>query len=118
MIVALLFAAFLFGSIPTGYVIAMIKGVDLRKVGSGNIGATNVLRAMGKGAAIITLAGDVLKGVIPVSSFQDSWYRFLCRSPIHALHSKVSSDWPPSWGTISRYSSSSRGAKGSQRALA
>jgi len=47
--------AFLFGSIPTGYVIAMIKGVDLRKVGSGNIGATNVLRAMGKGAAIITL---------------------------------------------------------------
>jgi len=44
----------------------MIKGVDLRKVGSGNIGATNVLRAMGKGAAIITLAGDVLKGVIPV----------------------------------------------------
>ena len=66
MIVALLFAAFLFGSIPTGYVIAMIKGVDLRKVGSGNIGATNVLRAMGKGAAIITLAGDVLKGVIPV----------------------------------------------------
>ncbi len=66
MIVALLFAAFLFGSVPTGYVIAMIKGVDLRKVGSGNIGATNVLRAMGKGAAIITLAGDVLKGVIPV----------------------------------------------------
>jgi glycerol-3-phosphate acyltransferase PlsY len=66
MIVALLFAAFLFGSIPTGYVIAKIKGVDLRKVGSGNIGATNVLRAMGKGAAIITLAGDVLKGVIPV----------------------------------------------------
>ena len=48
MIVALLFAAFLFGSIPTGYVIATIKGVDLRKVGSGNIGATNVLRAMGK----------------------------------------------------------------------
>ena len=66
MIVALLFAAFLFGSIPTGYVIATIKGVDLRKVGSGNIGATNVLRAMGKEAAIITLAGDVLKGVIPV----------------------------------------------------
>ena len=66
MIVALLFAAFLFGSIPTGYLIATIKGVDLRKVGSGNIGATNVLRAMGKEAAIITLAGDMLKGVIPV----------------------------------------------------
>ncbi|MGO9951221.1 MAG: glycerol-3-phosphate acyltransferase, partial [Dissulfurispiraceae bacterium] len=66
MIVALLLAAFLFGSIPTGVVLATIKGVDLRRVGSGNIGATNVLRAMGKEAAIVTLAGDMLKGVIPI----------------------------------------------------
>lgn len=66
MIGALIFAAFLFGSIPTGSVLATIKGVDLRKVGSGNVGATNVLRAIGKGAALITLVGDMLKGLIPI----------------------------------------------------
>ncbi len=66
MIIMLLLGAFIIGSIPTGAVIAAMKGVDLRKVGSGNIGATNVLRAMGKGAALATLAGDMIKGVIPV----------------------------------------------------
>ena len=58
--------SFIIGSVPVGVVIAGIKGVDLRKVGSGNIGATNVLRAMGKIPAILTLAGDMLKGVVPV----------------------------------------------------
>jgi len=58
--------AFLMGSIPVGLIVAKIRGVDLRKVGSGNIGATNVLRAIGKGPALITLAGDLLKGFIPV----------------------------------------------------
>ncbi len=66
MILILLMGAFIIGSVPTGSVIATIKGVDLRKVGSGNIGATNVLRAMGKEAALLTLAGDMLKGTIPV----------------------------------------------------
>lgn len=58
--------SFLMGSIPVGLIIAKVKGVDLRKVGSGNIGATNVLRTMGKVPALITLAGDTLKGFIPV----------------------------------------------------
>lgn len=58
--------AFLMGSIPFGVLISRIKGVDLKKVGSGNIGATNVLRTMGKAPAVLTLAGDVLKGSIPV----------------------------------------------------
>ncbi|MCX8029977.1 MAG: glycerol-3-phosphate 1-O-acyltransferase PlsY [Thermodesulfovibrionales bacterium] len=58
--------SFLIGSIPTGVIIAKIKGVDLRKVGSGNIGATNVLRAMGKEAAILTLLGDMGKGIFAV----------------------------------------------------
>ena len=66
MIVLIILAAFLFGSIPTGFVLATTKGVDLRKIGSGNIGATNVLRAIGKGAALVTLAGDMLKGIIPI----------------------------------------------------
>ncbi|HMK59790.1 MAG TPA: glycerol-3-phosphate 1-O-acyltransferase PlsY [Dissulfurispiraceae bacterium] len=66
MIAVLLVAAFLFGSIPTGLLIATFKGVDLRKIGSGNIGATNVLRALGRGAALATLIGDMLKGLLPV----------------------------------------------------
>ena len=51
---------------PFGVVVAKLYGVNLRKVGSGNIGATNVLRAMGKGPALLTLAGDVLKGSLAV----------------------------------------------------
>lgn len=66
MIYLLVLWSFLMGSIPVGLIVAKLKGVDLRKVGSGNIGATNVLRAMGKRPALITLAGDMLKGIIPV----------------------------------------------------
>lgn len=61
-----LFAYFM-GSIPTGVVLAKFYGVkDITKEGSGNIGATNVGRVAGKKAGIITLAGDALKGVIPI----------------------------------------------------
>ena len=57
--------AYLIGSIPTGIVVAKILGApDPRAVGSGNIGATNVGRAAGKAAGIITLIGDVLKGFL------------------------------------------------------
>jgi acyl phosphate:glycerol-3-phosphate acyltransferase len=58
--------AYLLGSIPFGVVVARIKGVDLRQVGSGNIGATNVARALGKGWAILVLAADAAKGFVPV----------------------------------------------------
>jgi acyl phosphate:glycerol-3-phosphate acyltransferase len=55
------------GSIPMGLLIARWqKGVDIRQHGSGNIGMTNVLRAVGKGAAALTLVGDLVKGLIPV----------------------------------------------------
>lgn len=64
----LILFAFIIGSIPFGVIIAKLRGVDLKKVGSGNIGATNVLRTMGKGPAILTLAGDVLKGAISVAA--------------------------------------------------
>jgi len=62
----LIVGAVLMGSIPFGVLIARVRGVDLKKVGSGNIGATNVLRTMGKAPALLTLTGDVLKGTIPV----------------------------------------------------
>ncbi|MCE5311774.1 MAG: glycerol-3-phosphate 1-O-acyltransferase PlsY [Nitrospiraceae bacterium] len=58
--------AFLAGSIPTGLLIAKAKGIDIRSTGSGNIGATNVMRSVGKESALFTLIGDIVKGAIPV----------------------------------------------------
>jgi glycerol-3-phosphate acyltransferase PlsY len=57
---------YLFGSVPFGLLISKARGIDLRKVGSGNIGTTNVLRAVGKKEALITLLADILKGTVPV----------------------------------------------------
>ncbi len=62
---------YLAGSIPFGLLMAKAwKGVDLRRLGSGNIGATNVLRVAGRGAATVTLGFDVLKGWAPVALSQ------------------------------------------------
>jgi glycerol-3-phosphate acyltransferase PlsY len=58
--------AFIFGSIPWGFIIGKLKGIDLRKTGSGNIGTTNVLRVIGKKEALATLLLDISKGFIPV----------------------------------------------------
>jgi len=55
------------GSIPSGLLVsAMFGGRDLRQTGSGNIGATNALRVLGKKAALFTLLGDMAKGALPV----------------------------------------------------
>ena len=64
-VVALL-AAYLLGSIPTGLLLGKIWGVDVRQEGSGNIGATNLYRTVGRSVGVMTLAGDCLKGAIPV----------------------------------------------------
>ena len=53
---------YLLGSIPTGYLAGRMRGLDIRAVGSGNIGATNVFRTLGKTAGIIVLAVDAFKG--------------------------------------------------------
>ncbi len=58
--------AFLLGSIPFGLIIAKAKGINIREHGSGNIGATNVLRVVGKKYGITCLLLDLLKGFIPV----------------------------------------------------
>ena len=60
ILVALL--AYLLGSIPTGYLVAKAKGIDIRSVGSGNIGATNAMRVLGKPLGIFVLLVDALKG--------------------------------------------------------
>jgi acyl phosphate:glycerol-3-phosphate acyltransferase len=64
--VFLVLLGYVLGSVPTGYLVGRVLGVDVRKVGSGNIGTANVLRAAGKRAAVLTLAGDMLKGFVPV----------------------------------------------------
>jgi glycerol-3-phosphate acyltransferase PlsY len=62
---ALVVFAFLAGSIPNGYLIARAHGVDIRKQGSGNIGATNVWRTLGRGPGLLCFFLDFLKGLVP-----------------------------------------------------
>ena len=65
----LIIAAYLLGSIPTGYAVGRyLKGIDIREHGSGSTGATNVLRTVGKLPAIAVLAIDLLKGSAAVAS--------------------------------------------------
>jgi len=63
----LLLSAYCIGSIPTGLLLAKaFGGVDIRTKGSGNIGATNVYRTLGRKIGLLTLVGDCLKGLLPV----------------------------------------------------
>ena len=65
-----IFLGYLLGSIPTAYIAGRIcKGIDIRNHGSGNVGATNVFRVLGKWPGIIVLALDIIKGIIPVVIF-------------------------------------------------
>ncbi len=63
--VILAIGGFLLGSVPFGYLIARLNGVDIRKVGSGNIGATNAIRALGTRWGIVIGLLDALKGAVP-----------------------------------------------------
>ncbi len=59
--------SYLIGSIPTAYIFCrLLKGVDIRNFGSGNVGATNALRVLGKGPGITVLVLDILKGFVAV----------------------------------------------------
>jgi acyl phosphate:glycerol-3-phosphate acyltransferase len=60
--------AYLLGSFPTGYIaVKQLKGIDIREVGSGSTGATNVLRTLGKGPGALVLVLDALKGVLAIA---------------------------------------------------
>jgi acyl phosphate:glycerol-3-phosphate acyltransferase len=65
----LVLAAYLLGAIPNGLLLARLKGVDLQQVGSGNIGATNVYRCVGKGWGIAAFLLDAVKGFVPAFVF-------------------------------------------------
>lgn len=62
-----LLLSYLLGSVPAGYMVARARGVDLRRVGSGNVGATNVMRALGKPMGLAVFAFDFLKGYLPAA---------------------------------------------------
>jgi acyl phosphate:glycerol-3-phosphate acyltransferase len=69
--------AYLLGSIPTGFLLAKGRGIDIRKVGSGNIGATNVFRILGKPAGVLVLLADAAKGwlaVFVVAKLVSGWF--------------------------------------------
>jgi len=69
--------AYPLGSIPTGFLVAKARGVDIRTVGSGNIGATNVFRILGKPAGVFVLLADALKGwlaVFVVAKLVSGWF--------------------------------------------
>jgi acyl phosphate:glycerol-3-phosphate acyltransferase len=82
--IGLILVAYLLGSIPTGYWAGkLLQGIDIRQVGSGSTGATNVLRSLGKGPAIAVLTIDVLKGAIAIALvrwayLQSTWF---CLAP-------------------------------------
>lgn len=73
---------FFFGSIPSGYLVGKYKGVDLKQVGSGNVGSTNVLRTMGRKYALLTLILDMMKCIVPVILTSIMFYEY---SEMHYL---------------------------------
>jgi acyl phosphate:glycerol-3-phosphate acyltransferase len=75
LIVAL--GGYLLGSIPTGYLVAKARGIDIRTVGSKNMGATNVFRTLGKGPGILVLFIDALKGFAASAWGADALLRLL-----------------------------------------
>ncbi|MEP6766693.1 MAG: glycerol-3-phosphate 1-O-acyltransferase PlsY [Gemmatimonadaceae bacterium] len=80
----LVVAAYLIGSFPTAYLVGKANGIDLRKVGSGNLGATNVLRTIGWKAGLVVYVVDMAKGVLPVVLFPSL--------------ASVAKGWP--WGVV------------------
>ena len=69
-----LLAAYLLGSLPFGYVLARLKGVDIRSVGSGNIGATNVGRALGKSWGVLVFLPKICIMFFCLSILEDTGY--------------------------------------------
>ncbi len=66
LLILVVVLAYLCGAIPTGVILTKRLGLDIRTMGSGNVGATNVARSAGKKVGLLTLLGDIVKGLIPV----------------------------------------------------
>ena len=91
--------AYLLGSIPFGYLAAKAKGIDIRSVGSGNIGATNAMRVLGKPAGIFVLLMDALKGYVACAFLPPLIFNWLVQdffrqtTNFHALPPEVQTHW-------------------------
>lgn len=88
-----LWSSYFLGAVPTAYIAGrLLKGIDIRKYGSGNVGATNVFRVLGRGPGIVVLALDILKGVVAVALVGDMfgmdrvWHRVLLALAVVAGH--------------------------------
>ena len=107
---------YILGSIPFGVLVAKRKGVDIFSVGSGNPGATNVLRTIGKPAGYLVFFLDFLKGLIATTWFLFPWISFsgdiswVCGGcqvlflDIHTLYLldlEEVKEWQPQWGACS-----------------
>jgi glycerol-3-phosphate acyltransferase PlsY len=64
--ILLILLGYLLGSVPVGFILGLRSGIDVRETGSGNVGATNVARVVGKRQGILTLIADTAKGFLPV----------------------------------------------------
>jgi glycerol-3-phosphate acyltransferase PlsY len=64
--ILLIVLGYLLGSVPVGFILGLRSGIDVRETGSGNVGATNVARVVGKRQGILTLIADAAKGFLPV----------------------------------------------------
>jgi len=85
----LVLAAYVIGSTPTGYVIARAKGVDIRQHGSGNIGATNVFRILGKPWGIFVFVVDLAKGLLCTLGGLSAASRFPEHCPVSPVYAAI-----------------------------
>jgi glycerol-3-phosphate acyltransferase PlsY len=71
-IILAIIISYALGSIPTAYIFGrLLRGIDIRKFGSGNVGATNALRVLGRGPGILVLLLDIVKGILPTVFLAD-----------------------------------------------
>ena len=96
--------AYLLGSIPFGFLMAKAKGIDIRSVGSGNIGATNAMRVLGKPAGIAVLLLDAAKGFVACFLGVLIWMYFSMQtSGLHSITDSSSSDFDKMWNAFSNF---------------
>jgi len=115
-LVAIALASYLIGSIPTGLLLARLKNVDVRAAGSGNIGATNVARAVGTTLGILTLLLDAAKGALPVLA-AGALDLFPAAIPAFDLHASIVAAIAAVTGHVFPITLGFRGGKGVATAL-
>jgi len=95
MTAAAVLLGYLLGALPTGLIVVrLLRGVDIRMYGSGNIGATNVFRVAGPSAALLALALDMAKGAIPVLLVR-AWGLSPAGEVLAGLGAIAGHDWSP-----------------------